>query len=337
MREQIQPLPPTTPTKSRSKGILFGTCLGIIILVVLAIGYGVSQLGNVFSPEDSGTITEVVLRGEGSDKIALIRVHGVIVQAGSADTAPGTISAETMKSMLEKAGEDPTVKAVILDIDSPGGSVVPSVQIYEALANLRQTKPIVAFYSGEVAASGAVYLSMGASKIISYPETITGSIGVIAEFYDLSGLMEKYGVTSNVIKSGAFKDIGSPTRPMNDAERNLLQGLIDETYQEFVSVVATNRHLSEDVVRSFADGRVFSGRQAEALQLIDDLGNVDRAETLAKELAGITEAQIVEYEQPLSFGSLFSYFGTTFREPNIFELIDRRRSQPSLQLLYLMQ
>ncbi len=336
MNEVEQPLPPVQK-RQRGRGLLVGTCVGLLLLFIGAIAYGFSQLGKTFTTESTPTIDEIVVRGTGTNKIALLKLHGVIMQDGLADPASGIISATSVKAMIDKAKSDDQVKAVILDIDSPGGSVVPSVQIYEALKDLDQAKPIVALYSGEVAASGAVYLSMGARKIVSYPETLTGSIGVIAEFFDLSGLMEKYGVRQNVIKSGQFKDIGNPARAMTDAEEQLLQGLIDETYDQFVSVIVENRALAENTVREFADGRIFSGTQALELGMVDGLGDQDEAEQLAKELAGITEAQIVEYEEPLSFGSLFSFFGAKLQPTDPFGLINQRRNQPNLQLLYLMQ
>ncbi|MEK7461116.1 MAG: signal peptide peptidase SppA [Patescibacteria group bacterium] len=272
---------------------------GLITLLVFDFFAGLT------SPSDISEITEEVISGEGLDKIVIIPIHGPIGLADEVGNSASKVTNEhIVQAMLLKAQSDDLVKAVVLDIDSPGGSVVASRKIYEAL--LAFPKPVVAAYTGNVAASGALYLSMGADKIVAYPETITGSVGVIAEFLDVSELLKTYGVRFTTIKTGQFKDIGSPTRQMTDAEQAMLQDLYRESYEKFIQVISDARHLPIDQVRQLADGRIWSGTTAKSLGMVDELGDLPVAEDVAKNLAGLTEVQIVGYSVDSPFGSLLS-------------------------------
>lgn len=188
--------------------------------------------------------------------------------------------------------------ALLLRIDSPGGTVGDSQEIHAALLRLREKGCRVVASFGNIAASGGVYLGVAAEKIVANPGSITGSIGVILRGNDLSRLLERLGVRFETVKSGLYKDILSPDRALTEAERGLLQELIDSSYGQFVAAVAQGRGLAEEEVRRFADGRVFSGAQARELGLVDELGDEERARQLAAELAGLDP----ERSRPLTFG-----------------------------------
>lgn len=177
--------------------------------------------------------------------------------------------------------------ALLLRIDSPGGTVGDSQEIHAALRRLRQKGCHVVASFGNISASGGVYVGVAAEKIVANPGTITGSIGVILRGNDLSRLLERIGVRFDTVKSGLYKDILSPDRALTPEERELLQSLIDASYGQFVTAVAEGRGLDEAVVRSFADGRVFTGSQALGLGLVDVLGDEETARLLAAELAGL--------------------------------------------------
>ena len=188
-----------------------------------------------------------------------------------------------------------SIKAIVLRIDSPGGAVGPSQEIYAAVKAVHKKPLIVSM--GSVAASGGYYVAVEAQRIFANPGTITGSIGVIMEFPDLAGLLDKIGLHRRVVKSGEFKDIGSPVRDMTPEELALLQDLIDDVHAQFVDAVAGGRNIAPEKVRAFADGRIFSGRQAQALGLVDELGGLRAAITYAAKQVGIKGEPKVVYPQ----------------------------------------
>jgi len=200
----------------------------------------------------------------------------------------GVIGAATRKRVLEalKAIEERRFPALLLRIDSPGGTVGDSQEIYTALRRLREKLKIVASF-GNISASGGVYIGMGADHIMANPGTITGSIGVILRGNNLERLLDRIGVSFKVIKSGPYKDILAFDRELTDSEKNILQELIDVSYSQFVKTVAEARRLSEETVRSFADGRIFTGEQAVELGVVDRLGSEEDARRWAAELAGL--------------------------------------------------
>ncbi|MEW6518911.1 MAG: signal peptide peptidase SppA [Thermodesulfobacteriota bacterium] len=179
-----------------------------------------------------------------------------------------------------------SVKAVVVRIDSPGGAVGASQEIFSEIARLNKVKPVVASM-GSVAASGGYYAALGAGKIVASPGTLTGSMGVIFKFPNLEKIFQKIGYKDEVIKSGELKDIGSPSRPLTAEERSLLQGLLDEVHEQFIRDIAQSRNLPAEDVRKVADGRIFSGETAKNLGLIDQLGNFNDAVSLAASLAGM--------------------------------------------------
>lgn len=200
----------------------------------------------------------------------------------------GAIAGNTRKQVLNalKVVEERKFPALLLRIDSPGGTVGDSQEIYNALVKLREKVKIVASF-GNISASGGVYIGMGAEHIVANPGTITGSIGVILRGNNLERLLDKVGVSFKVIKSGPYKDILAFDRELTDPEKHILQTLIDTSYNQFVQTVATARHLSVETVKGFADGRIFTGEQALELGVIDRLGTEEDARCWAAELVGL--------------------------------------------------
>ena len=214
------------------------------------------------------------------DKIGVIEMTGVIA------------SATEILEDLRDFREDSAIKAIVLRIDSPGGSVAPSQEIHDAVKKTAELKPVVVSM-GSVAASGGYYIAVAAQQIVANPGTMTGSIGVLMEFSNYEELLKKIGWQNIVVKSGRFKDIGSPNRPMSDADRQLLQSMIDDVQSQFVGAVAEGRNLSLEKVKEVADGRIMTGRQALSAGLVDKLGGLETAIDLAAELAGIDDPNVV--------------------------------------------
>ncbi len=208
----------------------------------------------------------------GGGKVAVLPVTGLIADS------------DAVIDQLKKFGKDDSVKAIVLRINSPGGGVGPSQEIYEEVRKIK--KPVVCSM-GAVAASGGYYIACGSKKIYANPGTITGSIGVIMQFLNVRELIEKIGVKGFVVKSGELKDAGSPLRDMTPEERAYLQGVIDNVHGQFIRAVAEGRKLDVEAVRKIADGRIFTGEQAKALGLVDALGNQEDAVAEAARMAKI--------------------------------------------------
>lgn len=211
-----------------------------------------------------------------ADGVGVLEIEGVIVSAE-----------EVIKDLIELR-ENQRVKALVVRIDSPGGTVGASQEIFVEIQRTNQMKPVVASMAS-IAASGGLYASLGAERIVANPGTMTGSMGVILKFPNLEELFDKIGYKSEVVKSGKMKDIGSAGRAMSEEERRMLQGLIDNVHEQFVQAVVSSRSLPEVEVREIADGRIFSGEQALGLGLIDQLGNFTDAILLAAGLANLGE------------------------------------------------
>jgi protease-4 len=235
-----------------------------------------------------GMVLTVVFALSGSGfSLSLHERIGVILIEG-----PITESQQIIKQLVDFKKDD-RIKAIILRVNSPGGGFAPSQEIYREVRKTILTKRVVASM-GSVAASGGYYIASAADKIVANPGTLTGSIGVIMEFVQLEDLLKKLGVGMEVLKSGEFKDIGSPHRPMSQREKELIQNLILDIQAQFVEAVAQGRNLSEEKIQEIADGRILSGAQSKELGLVDHLGNFEDAVDLAKEMAGIKgEASLV--------------------------------------------
>jgi len=267
------PRPPRR--RSRFRLILWVVVAGIVLLFLM----------NTLFPElDLST----------EERIALVRVEGVILDA------------QQTISELKRYGDNPLVKAIVVRIDSPGGGVVPSQEIHDAVKRIRekQSKLVIASM-GTVAASGGYYIAAATDRIVANPGTLTGSIGVIMELANVEGLMKKIGVESVVVKSGAHKDLGSPFRAMNLEDRTILQNVMDDVHSQFIEAVAAGRSLDIKTVRALADGRIFTGRQAKAAKLVDELGDLNDAIKLAADMAGLEgEPRVVEPRKRFSIRDL---------------------------------
>ena len=270
-------------TSPRPKRRPVRTALTVIALI--GIGFiALSVLGNFLS--EGGWI--------GGDKVAVIRIEGIILD-----------SRETIEE-LRHYRDNPSVKAIVLRIDSPGGAVVPSQEIF---AEVRKTKAEgkikVVTSMGNVAASGGYYIAAATDRIVANPGTLTGSIGVIMELANVKGLLEKVGVQSVVIKSGRHKDMASPFRAMTPEDRALLQTVLDDVHAQFIDAVATGRSLQLEQVKTLADGRIFTGKQAQTVNLVDELGDLHDAIQLAARLVGISgEPRVIETHKRFSWRDL---------------------------------
>lgn len=252
------------------------------IFWAIVIGGGALILLNALLPD---------LDFSSQDRVALIRIEGVILDA------------QATISELKQYSETPLVKAIVLRIDSPGGGVVPSQEIHDAVKRVKNksNKAVIASM-GTVAASGGYYIAAATDRIIANPGTLTGSIGVIMEMANFEGLMKKVGVEGVVIKSGRFKDVGSPLRKMSDEERKLLQSVMDDVHHQFIQAVADGRSLEVSDVEPLADGRIYTGRQAKEARLVDELGDLDDAIHIAADIAGMEgEPKVVEPRKRFSF------------------------------------
>ncbi|MGD8628626.1 MAG: signal peptide peptidase SppA [bacterium] len=215
------------------------------------------------------------------EKIGLIRVEGAIYNSRPA------------VDEIVEFGKDDDIKALLVRIDSPGGGVAASQEIYEELKKVSdQGKPVIASM-GSLAASGGYYVACGADTIVANPGTLTGSIGVIMRFAQAEELLRKIGVGYEVVKTGEYKDIGSPSRPLTEEERLLLTDLLDDVYDQFVSVIVSERDLERSYVESFSDGRLLTGRQAFEMGLVDSLGDLHDAIMLAGKMAGIDGEPVI--------------------------------------------
>jgi protease IV len=214
--------------------------------------------------------------GPGGPRVAVVEIEGIIVDGSSA-----------VRELREHL-ENPAVKAVILRVNSPGGVVAPTQEIFAAIQRVRKGgKPVIASF-GAVAASGGYYVATAADRIYANPGTLTGSIGVVMQMANIEGLLKKVGVDYVVVKAGAYKDIGNFARTMTPEERKILQALLDDVYSQFVDAVAEGRGLDRKQVLAFADGRIYSGQQAQALKMVDDLGGFEDAVEAAGKLANIS-------------------------------------------------
>jgi protease-4 len=251
-----------------------------ILTVIIILAIAVIVLGGVMTLIFSffGNNSKISF----GEKIGVVLIQGTITDAG------------TILMELDRFRRNRGVKAIILRIDSPGGGVGPSQEIYREVLRTRKEKKVIASL-GSVAASGGYYVAASADKIMANGGTITGSIGVLMEFVRLQDLLKKIGVTLEVLKSGEFKDMGSPHRDMTERERILIQHLLSDIQNQFVRAVADGRGLSVERVQEIADGRIFSGAEAMKLGLVDELGNFQDAVNLAKDLSGITGEPILVY------------------------------------------
>lgn len=242
--------------------------------------------------------TDVLTRWLGSEKalptgekVAVVRVEGMVLDARQVVEA------------LERQAKDPKVKAIVLRVDSPGGAVAPTQEIFRAVRALSKKKRVVASL-GSMATSGGYYVACAAERIVANPGTLTGSIGVVVHLANFEKLLSKLGIEGQVVKSGDFKDMGSMYRPLSERERNILQEVVNDVHEQFVEDVARSRNMELEKVRTIADGRIFSGRQAKGLGLVDELGGLKEAIQLAAKMAQIKGEPLVLEEPKEKFSLL---------------------------------
>ena len=262
-------------SRGRVALIALGVGAGVLVLFVLTVWL-------LLAVSDDGL--------PGGRKVAVVEVAGVI----GVWTDRG-LDTDTIIRTLGEYRDDPTVRAVVLRIDSPGGVVAPTQEIVTAVRRLREAKKPVVASLGSVAASGGYYVAVSADRIFASPGTLTGSIGVVMQLANVEGLLKKVGVEYVVVKAGAYKDVGNFARAMTPEERRILQNLLDDVYDQFIAAVAEGRRLEPGAVRAFAEGRIYSGRQAHGLKMVDDLGGLEDAIEAAAKMAGLPAKPKVVY------------------------------------------
>ena len=279
--------------------------VSVAVLALVAAGCG-ENVAWVLKPvrlEEKLVETEIY-RDKGlfvSDKIVVLDVDGLLFNQRQ-DTlfGGGENPVSLFIEKLDKATDDSNVKAVVVRINSPGGGVTASDIMYGKLRQFSDDKkvPVIAVLE-DVGASGAYYVACGADRIIAHPTSVVGSIGVMVQTFSFSGTMEKLGIDAKAVTSGPRKDMASPLKPLDKEDLAILQNMVDEYYKRFLDVVARGRPgMKADAVKALADGRVFTGEQAKANGLVDDLGSVDDAIDLAKEKSGSKRVRVVMYHRP---------------------------------------
>jgi len=294
----------------------------VLIVVMTAVVLGALFFGIVFlaSLLSGNKRTSTTLQMVGVDRVALVKLEGLL------------ITAEPVVEELNDYAEDSSVKAIVLRIDSPGGGVVVSQEIYNAVKNARKEGKKVVASMGTVAASGGYYVAAAADRIVANPGTLTGSIGVKMEFANIEKLLEKIGVRGMVVKAGEYKDVGSPFREMSAQEKKILQDVIDDVHSQFIKAVAEGRNMQEAEVRAIADGRIFTGRQALDLKLVDQLGDLADSIKIAGELVGIHgKPRVIEKRKKIPFFDYLKEESAAW----IADVIIRGVSRSSVTLQYL--
>ena len=251
-------------------------------------------------------LEEETVEGKGSSKVLLLDLSGVlsedVVSFSIGAPPPRVPLLSRVREELQKAEEDERVRALIVRINSPGGTITASDVLYHQLLAFKARKkvPVIAAIM-DVGASGGYYAALAADTIVANPTTITGSIGVVMVTVNAQGLLEKIGVAPLAIKSGPMKDAGSPFRSLTEPERAVFQGIIDDMYGRFVSLIVQSRKLPEDRVRAAADGRVYTADEALRLGLVDRIGYLEDVVSLAKAQAGLSEARVIMYHRPKEY------------------------------------
>ena len=316
------------------------------VLFVFSIGFQLAtslvttDFSKLFNQGEKNFSEKVIENGTGTEKIAVLNLEGVIQNAsGNALLQANGYNHKRFLEMLEEAGEDRGVNGIILRVDTPGGGVVESAEIHDKIVEIQEKyKKPVYISMGNTAASGGYYISAPADKIVAHPATLTGSIGVIMESINYAELADKLGIDFNTIKSGEFKDIMSASREMTKDERQILQTMIDELYDEFVQVIVDGREMSESEVRKLGDGRVYTGSQAKQNGLVDDLGSMNDTIVMMKEDYDLKHAKVVEYgNKPaiteLIGGKMQNLFGSESDLIGMQELL-RQSNAPRAMYLY---
>lgn len=317
------------------------------IFLVLIIVYMTSSLGNLneekqatnaltkyISGNEANWKTTVYQQGKGS-KLALLKLEGIIMENDVNTGLTSTYNHKVFLKQIEAAYADPDIKGIILQLNSPGGGVYESDEVYNRIMELKgQYKKPLVVYMSQQAASGAYYIAMAADKIYANRNTLTGSIGVIISTFNYSELAKKIGVQDVTFKSAANKDLLNPLRPLTPQEQTIMQSIVDESYNYFVDVVAQGRKMNREEVIKLADGRIYSGAQAKHLGLIDEMGYLQDAIKGTAGMAKTSDPQVLLYENP---GPDFWDWIMSVRAPafDLKELSEQLHQQSAPQILYL--
>ncbi len=304
-------------------------CLVYLLLMCLLLVSGCGPTAFVIKPVkmDQSLEERVIQQDEGwfiQNKVAVIDVDGIMMNRPTSGLfTSGENPVSLFVEKLDKAKADQNVKAVVLRLNTPGGTVAASDMMYQSLLQFRQEtkKPVVACML-DVAASGGYYLACGCDGIVAGPGTVTGSIGTIMQTVSFEGIMNKLGIQAEAIKSGELKDIGSPFENLDDKERAVLQGIIDQFYQQFLAVVKKGRagKIPEGRLEELADGRVFTGRDAQKECLVDRIGYPDDAIKWAKMLSGLEKTKVVIYHRPIHYKP--NVYGSATLESGVGALVN---------------
>ncbi|MBA2442884.1 MAG: signal peptide peptidase SppA [Rubrobacter sp.] len=316
-------------------GVLFVLTVGLVVLVVAVSAGGNGDTAG--SSAERASWEEVYVSGEGADRIAVVPVVGAIAAGEGGLLGDQTASPEALRAQLDQAADDDSVRAVILEVDSPGGGVVPSDVMHQEVVRFMEEneKPLVVSM-GSTAASGGYYISAPADRILANRSTMTGSIGVVFPYTNFEEALDDFGIDYDPLTSGEFKDLASPADELTDEEREILQSQIEDSYDQFVGVIAEGRDLPEERVREIGDGRTYTGSQAEEIGLVDELGNLEDAARASRELADLEEAEVFRYEPRQ--GLLSSLQARLVpRPPEALEALRAAGLDPSPELQYLYQ
>ena len=294
-------------------------------LILFITGCGIPSF--LVTPVENSTKLEeqTVTEGQGfsPSKIAIIEVEGMISNVKSGGLLqPSENSVSLFTQEMEKAAKDPSVKAVVLRVNSPGGTVTASDIMYETVMRFKEKthKPVVASMQ-DVAASGAYYVSCAADKIVAHPTSIVGSIGVIFETFNIEGTLDKIGAKTDAIKSGPLKDMGSPFKQLDPQARAVMQGMVDEYFKRFVGIVTSHRTIKSEMLATATDGRVFSGARAVEVGLVDRTGLLNDAIDEAKAMSKAPDAKVIIYRRPYGYGgSIYAQGAIQPPTANVMEL-----------------
>lgn len=314
--------------------LLLAFCISALCGVYLSVHPGAACKERK-STDNFVAVSSSKSRSKSTEGIAWIKVRGVIAEEDNTNAWSRPSGASYLAKRIREAAKEERVKAIVLDINSPGGTVASVQDIYsEILSAKEKGKKVVALFR-DVAASGAFYIAMAADKIVAEPGTITGSVGVIMQAGNVVGLFDKLGIKVQPITSGKYKDIGSAYRPMTEAERNLLQDMVNDTYSQFLDAVKTGRpNVKGSDLIEYTDGRVFTGQRAFELGFVDKLGGEETARLLAGELSGLKDPKVISKKSDGLRELIFS-FGSNMDSKNLSKQLESI-STPRVSYLWVL-
>lgn len=308
--------------------LFLALCASIFINGLLLLGLGAKSIGGATAEAPRKFGEQLVADGSGPGRIVVIPLDGIIAYGASGSLGESMV--DDLKAALRQAGEDSSVRAVVLSVDSPGGEVTASDVIYEEIKRFSAKKPVV-YFMNSIGASGAYYAACGASWVMCNDTTFTGSIGVIISTLNYRELFGKIGLQSVIFKSGKFKDMLNGARDMTPEEQAYVEGLVMQIYGKFVGIVAKSRKLDESALRNgVADGRILSGQDAFREKLVDQLGYIEDAYAKARELGGAPDAPVVVYKRSFVLSSFLRMFGESSKAGTNVK-VDLLQGMPELQ------